>query len=74
MCIAEQTDAHFEWHLKNTDISGATLHSLRRAGFTFLAERGVGMHVLLALEGRWDMATHNVLLICVLLCLNRVMG
>ena len=33
------------------------LHSVRRTGLTNLAERGVGVRVLMALEGHSNMAT-----------------
>ena len=42
---------------KNTGISGATSHSGRRTGLTNLAERGVGVRVLMALAGHSNMAT-----------------
>jgi len=42
---------------KNAGISGATSHSGRRTGLTNLAERGVGVRVLMALAGHSNMAT-----------------
>ena len=42
---------------KNADIRGATSHSGRRTGLTNLAERGVGVRVLMALAGHSGMAT-----------------
>ncbi len=42
---------------KKACISGATPHSGRRAGLTNLAERGVGVRVLIALAGHSNMAT-----------------
>ena len=41
----------------NAGISGATSHSGRRPGLTNLAERGVGVRVLMALAGHSNMAT-----------------
>ena len=38
-------------------LSGATSHSGRRTGLTNLAERGVGVRVLMALAGHSNMAT-----------------
>ena len=60
---------------KNTGISGATSHSGRRTGLTNLAERGVGVRVLMALAGHSNMGLlHNVTLTCVLLCLKRLLS
>ena len=42
---------------KGAGISGATSHSGRRTGLTNLAERGVGVRVLMALAGHSNMAT-----------------
>jgi integrase/recombinase XerD len=42
---------------KSAGISGATSHSGRRTGLTNLAERGVGVRVLMALAGHSNMAT-----------------
>ena len=42
---------------KHAGISGATSHSGRRTGLTNLAERGVGVRVLMALAGHSNMAT-----------------
>ncbi len=42
---------------KGEGISGATSHSGRLTGLTNLAERGVGVLVLMALAGRSNMAT-----------------
>jgi integrase/recombinase XerD len=42
---------------KNAGISGASSHSGRRTGLTNLAERGVGVRVLMALAGHSNMAT-----------------
>ena len=42
---------------KNAGISSATSHSGRRTGLTNLAERGVGVSVILALAGHSNMAT-----------------
>jgi integrase/recombinase XerD len=42
---------------KGAGISGATSHSGRRTGLTNLAERGVGVRVLMALAGHRNMAT-----------------
>jgi integrase/recombinase XerD len=42
---------------KNAGICGATSHSGRRTGLTNLAERGVGVRVLMALAGHSNMAT-----------------
>jgi len=42
---------------KHGGISGATSHSVRRTGLTNLAERGVGVRVLMALAGHSNMAT-----------------
>ena len=42
---------------KNAGISGATSHSDRRTGLTNLAERGIGLRVLMALAGHNNMAT-----------------
>ena len=42
---------------KNAGISGATSHSGSRTGLTNLAERGVGVRVLMALAGHSNMAT-----------------
>jgi integrase/recombinase XerD len=42
---------------KNAGISGATSHSGRRTGLTNLAERGIGVRVLMALAGHSNMAT-----------------
>ena len=42
---------------KHAGISGATSHSGRRTGLTNLAERGVGVRVLMALAGHRNMAT-----------------
>jgi len=41
----------------SSGISGATSHSGRRTGLTNLAERGVGVRVLMALAGHSNMAT-----------------
>jgi integrase/recombinase XerD len=42
---------------KGAGINGATSHSGRRTGLTNLAERGVGVRVLMALAGHSNMAT-----------------
>ena len=42
---------------KHAGISGPTSHSGRRTGLTNLAERGVGVRVLMALAGHSNMAT-----------------
>ena len=42
---------------KNAGIIGATSHSGRRTGLPNLAERGVGVRVLMALAGHSNMAT-----------------
>ena len=42
---------------RKAGISGATSHSGRRTGITNLAERGVGVRVLMALAGHSNMAT-----------------
>jgi len=50
-------NSYCEWHLKGVGISGASSHSGRRTGLTNLAERGVGVRVLMALAGPRSMAT-----------------
>ena len=42
---------------KHAGISGATSHSGRRTGLTNLAERGVGVRVLMALTGQSNITT-----------------
>ena len=48
---------HSERYFKSAVISGTTSHSGKRTGLTNLAERGVGVSVLMALAGHSNMST-----------------
>lgn len=48
---------HFAVMYKNAGLSGATSHSGRRTFITTLANRGVGVRVLMALAGHANMST-----------------
>jgi integrase/recombinase XerD len=51
---------HFHWLYKQVGIDGASSHSGRRTFITNLANKGVGVRVLMSLTGHRDISTTQV--------------